>query len=93
MLVRESCDGPLFDHDKQIMLEMKPRSNELLNYTLSQELDQIITLPESRKPFQLKWVNECRQIRDNEFGVNYTQEEKNNCPFNREKQSVANSTG
>ena len=52
-----------------------------------------MTLPESQKPPQTKRANECRRNSDNNFGVNCTQEEQNNCLFNRRKQSVANSVG
>ena len=45
----EPTKNPLEDDSKELRLVMEPSDNESINNTSSQELNKIVTLPESQK--------------------------------------------
>lgn len=78
-LVMEPCDDQPFDNHEQFKFTMEHYGNKPFNNISSQELEKIITLPDSQKLLQPKWLNENRQNADNHFGIICAQEEQNNC--------------
>ena len=45
----EATKNPLEDDSEELRLVMEPSDNESINNTSSQELNKIVTLPESQK--------------------------------------------
>ena len=99
------CDDPLIEppanldpvkdpsesDDEQFKLVTEPCGNKPFDNISSQELDKIITLTDSQKLPQPKWLNENRQNADNHLSIICAQEKQNKCLLKSGKQGVANS--
>lgn len=74
-----------------VKLAIESCGNKPFDNISSQELDKIITLTDSQKLPQPKWLNENRQNADNHLSIICAQEKQNKCLLKSGKQGVANS--